>query len=198
MRRALPLRRLRRDAAGATVVEFALVVPALVAVVLALFDMGYNMWALAMLQGSLQQAARSSTLEGAGGSATAIDGTVARRVHQLVPGAALTFTRKSYTNFGDVGVAEDFTDANGDGLCNDGEPFEDANGNGGWDSDRGTAGNGGARDAVLYTVTMRYPRAFPLASLVGLPGTISAEARTVLRNQPWRDQVVTVRVGHCA
>jgi hypothetical protein len=46
---------------------------------------------------------------------------------------------------------------NGDGVCNAGEPFEDANANGSWDADQGKAGSGGARDAVLYEVQVTYP-----------------------------------------
>ena len=47
-----------------------------------------------------------------------------------------------------------------------GEPFEDANANGTWDEDRGSDGQGGARDAVLYVVSVSYRRAFG----VGEPG----------------------------
>lgn len=192
-----PLRALLRDATGATVVEFALVAPVLITVLMAMFDMGYNMWAVTMLQGSLQQAARASTLESAGGGTTSIDGIITHRVKQLIPDATIAFSRKSYTNFGDVGRAEDYTDSDKNGTCDHGEPYEDANGNGGWDSDRGALGVGGARDAVLYSVSVSYPRALPLLSAIGLPKTVTANARTVLRNQPFKLQAVSTTVGNC-
>lgn len=192
------LRTFARDTAGATVVEFALVAPVLIMVLMAMFDIGYNMWAVTMLQGSLQQAARASTLESAGGGTTAIDAIISHRVKQLIPGATIAFARKSYTNFGDVGRAEDYTDSDKDGTCDHGEPYEDANGNGAWDSDRGSVGNGGARDAMLYSVSVSYPRALPLLTLIGLPKTVTANARTVLRNQPFKLQAVSTKVGNCA
>ena len=108
------------------------------------------------------------------------------------------FTRRAYASFSDVHRAEDFTDLDDDGACNDGEPFEDTNGNNQWDRDRGSEDGGGARDAVLYVVQVSYPRAFAAAQFVGLSNTYTTEAVTVLRNQPWDAQVVHSAVGHCA
>ncbi|WP_225206185.1 TadE/TadG family type IV pilus assembly protein [Novosphingobium huizhouense] len=196
IRRTLRTSLLAADA-GATAVEFGLVVPVLVMVLLGLFDMGYNMWAVTILQGALQQAARSSTLESASGQTATIDGKVTTRVRQLVPSATLAFSRKAYTNFSNVGTPEDYTDTNGNGTCDAGEPFEDANSNGTWDADRGVDGIGGARDAVLYTVTMSYPRVFPMARLAGLSSTVSVTARTVLRNQPFKLQEASTTIGSC-
>ena len=66
-----------------------------------------------------------------------------------------------------------------------------------WDTDRGVDGMGGARDAVLYTVTVSYPRAFPLMHLIGLPETVTSRSQTVLRNQPYGSQDQTVSLGEC-
>lgn len=191
------VRQLACEESGAAVVEFALTAPVLVLVLMGVFDMGYNMWATTMLQGSLQQSARLATLEGADTSIGVIDGIITDAVQDVVPSAKLAFKRKAYANFSDVSVPEDFTDGNKDGACNNGEAFEDANGNGTWDKDRGRDGNGGARDAVLYTVTMTYPRAFPMTSLIGLPDTVSTSASTVLRNQPFKMQESFAKVGAC-
>lgn len=182
---------------GVAAVEFALISPVLVLLLMGLFDMGYSVYANTMLQGALQRAARSSTVEGALGVLTSIDDAVRIEVHRVVPDATITFTRKSYANFSDIGVQEDFTDTNDNGVCDAGEPYEDANGNGTWDRDRGTAGLGGARDAVLYTATMTYDRKFPMASLIGLPGTITNSASTVLRNQPYDAQKSRAKLGNC-
>lgn len=188
---------LGRNADGATAVEFALISPLLVVVLMGLFDMGYTLYADVMLQGSLQEAARLSTVEGASSSLASIDAAVEEQVVRVVPGADLTFTRKAYSNFSDVGTAEDYTDTNGNGACDAGEPYEDANGNGAWDRDRGVAGLGGARDAVLYKVAMSYRRPFPMASLLGFSDVVSAEASTVLRNQPYDLQRRVARLGNC-
>jgi Flp pilus assembly pilin Flp len=190
-------RRIGRDTRGVSAVEFALIAPALMAALMGLFDMGFSMYAQSLLQGSLQQAARASTIEGAGSNLTNIDAIIGTTIHHAVPHVKLTFTRRSYTNFSDVSMAEDFTDADGNGVCDNGEAFEDANGNGSWDSDRGLLGQGGARDAVLYTVTMTYPRMFPVASLIGMSPNVSTSAATVLRNQPYAEQKSVAKLGNC-
>ena len=84
-----------------------------------------------------------------------------------------------------MGRAEEFTDVNGDGVCNAGEPFEDANGDGEWSDSRARSETGRARDAVLYEVTATYGRAFPLNAFIGVDPEVQVVARTVLRNQPF-------------
>jgi Flp pilus assembly protein TadG len=188
---------LLRDERGATLVEFALLSPVLVLTLLGLMDLGYNYYVQAQLQGTIQKAARDATLERAFLTAADIDASVSTAVRRLVPSASLQFARSSYTRFADVARAEDFSDLNENGRCDDGEPFEDANGSGSWDEDRGTLGMGGARDAVLYEVTVSYPRAFGVAGVIGLPNTFTTKSTTVLRNQPWGEQVVRARPGNC-
>jgi Flp pilus assembly pilin Flp len=188
---------LLHDERGATLVEFALVSPVLLLALLGLMDLGYNYYVQAQLQGTIQRAAREATLERALLTTDEIDADVATEVRKLVPDAALQFARSSYTRFSDVAQPEDFSDLDEDGRCDDGEPFEDANANGQWDRDRGAQGMGGARDAVLYVVTVSYPRAFGVAGLIGLPDTFTTQSTTVLRNQPWGEQVVVARPGNC-
>jgi Flp pilus assembly protein TadG len=190
-------RRLAAAEDGATLVEFALLAPVLLMLLMGIFDMGYNIYATVLLNGTIQEAARDSTLESASSQANAIDKIVTDSVRAISPNATITFDRKAYTNFGDVSEPEDFTDVNNDGICDNGEPFEDVNGNGTWDTDRGIEGMGGARDAVLYTVTVRYPRVFPIANLIGLPPYFETHAQTVLRNQPYGEQASQATVRYC-
>jgi len=191
------LARLRRNRAGATIVEFALIAPVLTMILMGLFDTGYNMYATTVLQGAVQKAGRDSSIEGSVPSV--LDQQVSNQVHNVVRGASLTFERKAYENFSDVSRAEDFNDLNSDGICNDNEPFEDANGNGTWDADRAVLGQGGARDAVLYSVTMDYPRSFPLARYVpGIGENFTVTAETVLRNQPYENVGGAPATGNCA
>lgn len=192
------LHRIRHDRKGSAAVEFALISPALMLVVMGLFDMGYTLYAGVMLQGTIQRAARSATVEGAAATLGSIDDKVEDEIKRVVPNADIVFSRKSYSNFSDVALPEDYTDTNANGSCDAGEPFEDANGSGTWDSDRGVDGLGGARDAVLYTVTMTYRRPFPMASLIGLPESVSNKASTVLRNQPYAMQKSVAKLGSCA
>lgn len=185
------------DRKGAALVEFALVAPVLLLMLLGMFDMGYNYYVQSQLQGAIQKAARDSGIEGAHSRMAQIDARVADAVHAIVPGAKVTFSRKSYARFSDVARPEDFSDVDGNGVCGGGEPFEDANGNGVWDEDRGAEGIGGARDAILYVVTVSYKRAFAITAFVGMPDTFTTQATTVLRNQPYGEQDVSSLVGNC-
>ena len=184
----LTLRKLRRDTDGVTAVEFGFAMPVMAVVLMGLFDIGFQVYAQSILQGAIQEAARETTLESGTTTSSALDDTVKDNVLNVIPGAELTFTRKNYVNFSDVSQAEDFTDTNGDQICNNGEAFEDVNGNGIWDDDRGMDGVGGARDAVLYSATASFDRVFPFGKLVGLPDEVSVTGATVLRNQPFGDQ----------
>lgn len=192
-----PARSLLHNERGATLVEFALLSPVLMLTLFGLMDLGYNYYVVAQLQGAIQRAARDATLEGAQGTTEDIDAEVAAEVRKLVPNASLQFARSSYAHFADVAQPEDFSDLDEDGRCSDGEPFEDANGNGRWDEDRGAQGMGGARDAVLYEVTVSYKRAFAVAGLIGLSDTFTTQSTTVLRNQPWGEQASLARPGNC-
>lgn len=175
-----------RDQGGATIVEFALIFPALMVMLFGLFDFSHNMYTAQMLHGAIQDAARDSTIEGAAGSAATIDANVTRAVKAIVANTTPTFSRKSYRDFTGVSRPEDYDDVNSNNTCDNGEPFEDANFNGSWDLDPGSSGFGGARDATLYTVTVTYKRVFPIYALI--PGQTSNQtlvATTVLRNQPY-------------
>ena len=191
------IRRLAGDAGGATALEFAAIAPALLMVLLGLMDLSHNIYTTTLLEGAIQQAGRTSTIEGAGARSLAIDTQLRDRVDDIVPNARIAIDRRAYLDYSDVEQPEDFTDTNDDGLCNEGEPFEDINGNGTWDDDRGRADTGSARDAVMYSVTVTYPRAFPVMGLLGFSDTVTAKARTVLRNQPYGPQNKPAAVGSC-
>lgn len=189
------LRTLRRDERGVSAVEFGLLTPVLLLGLMGVFDTGYDMYTASVLEGAIQSAARASTLQNAGGNEATIDGNVTKAVQDIAPGATTAFTRTAYHSFSEAGKPEDYTDTNKNGKCDAGEPYEDVNENSKWDTDRGAAGFGGARDVVLYQVDVTYPRPFAVASLLGWPSTYTMTARTVLGNQPWDNvkKVATVR-----
>ena len=186
-----------RDERGVTVTEFALIAPVLALTLMGMFDLSYNMYAKTMIEGAVLDAARDSTIESYANNPAALDGNVTDMIHDIVPNAALTFTRSAYTNYADVGQAEEFTDTNSDGSCNNNEVFVDVNGNGLWDSDRSQDNSSGARDAVLYEVSATYDRAFPLARLINLDQEVTVQAKTVLRNQPFNYQEIAVKTENC-
>ena len=176
-------RKFADDQSGAAIVEFALIAPVLLMTLFGLFDLGHGMYTKAMLQGAIEKASRDSTIESS--TTGALDAKVSAVVRRIAPNAILGFTRTSYTSFSDVGAPETYVDTNANSTCDNGETFEDANRNGIWDAEQGRTGNGGARDAILYNVTVSYPRQFPIARLVGQSNTMQMSVTTILRNQPY-------------
>lgn len=192
------LRRIKHDDKGATLVEFAFVAPVLILLIMGIFDISHTQYTNALLNGAMQNAGRDLTLESAGSNQARIDAEVESRVRIVVPtGAEIEFEKLSHFDFSDIGEAEEFTDENDDGVCNNGEVFADSNENGRWDSNRGRQGVGGARDAVLYTAVVTYQRLFPMATLAGMSETVTLRASTVLRNQPFDEQNRSNATGNC-
>jgi Flp pilus assembly pilin Flp len=191
-------RRLRRDRDGATLAEFGLIAPVLFMMLFGIFDVAHTIYTTSMVNGAMQRAARDLTIEGAALRETQVDQRVIEQVRTVVPANADVDLKKlSYFDFNDVGQPEPFSDTNNDGICNNGEPYEDINRNGQWDADRGAERVGGARDVVLYTVTVTYRRLFPIAAFVGLNPNTTVEGTTVLRNQPFDQQDRTTQVRNC-
>jgi Flp pilus assembly protein TadG len=161
-------------------------------VLLGAFDVGHTLYMRSVLQGIIQKVARDSALESGTDSdqQTYLDNEVKAQVRALANNSTITITRRYYRTFSDAAAAqaEPFTDTNHDGRCDNGEPYEDDNGNNVWDSDGADAGQGGAKDTVLYTVTVSYPRLFPIQNFVGGASTTTISGATVLANQPYGDQ----------
>ncbi|MCP3731782.1 pilus assembly protein [Sphingomonas sp. MG17] len=208
MTRRFSLRRitagaLARDEAGVTIVEFAMVAPVLCLVLLGAFDVSHTLYTRAALQGIVQKTARDSTLESGAITTqqTALDNKVKDQVRALANNATIDITRRYYRTFAEASAAraEVYSDTNSNGTCDNGEPYEDANRNSSWDKDGANSGQGGAKDATLYTVTMSYPRFFPIYNLVGGSNTTKVTASTVLRNQPYSDQgtYAAMQVRNC-
>ena len=192
------LRRLRGDEGGVTLLEFGFVGPVLCLLIMGIFDMAHAQYTSSLVNGALQKAGRDLTLENAGSRQDQIDDAVRAEVLKVVPSTStVEFEKLSHFDFSDIGESEEYADDNNDGSCNDGEVFVDANGNGQWDPNRGRDGIGGARDAVLYTAVVTYPRIFPMYGLAGMPQEVTLRASTVLRNQPYDEQDRSNETGNC-
>ncbi|WP_324260226.1 TadE/TadG family type IV pilus assembly protein [Altererythrobacter sp. H2] len=189
------LRLLKRDQRGAALVEFALVAPAAMLLMMGVFELGHTMYVQAIVNGAIQEAGRDSTVERA--TLGRIEGAVRRQVGRVAPDAQITFKRAFHTKYATIDRMEPFTDLNGDGECNDGEPYEDVNGNGTRDRARGKDGQGNARDVVVFQVDVVYDRLFPMPSLAGWSEQNTVVGRTMLRNQPFRQQDKQKKVRNC-
>lgn len=182
------IRRAGQDRRGVTVTEFGLIAPTFLVMLLGVFDLGFTVYARAILDGAVQKAGRDASLETAATALATIDARVRENLGPLGKDAEINPVRMSYQDFAKVGLPEEFEDDNNNGVRDPGECFTDENGNGIWNADLGKEGIGGARDVVLYTVSMRFKRKFPLYGLIGADEYTTIKSATVLRNQPFDAQ----------
>ena len=186
------LRSLGGDRRGATLVEFAIVSPVFLMLLVGILDIAHGQVLRAVLQGALQKSGRDSTLEA--NATTANQAIVDKKVRDTVGGLAfgqpITFKRRFYRTFERAAAAqaEPYTDGNANGRCDNGEQYMDNNLNTVWDADGADAGQGFAFDKAVYSASITYPRLFPLWRFVGGDSTATASARTVLMNQPYVGQ----------
>lgn len=177
---------LRRDAAGVTAIEFAFVAPTFMIMLMGMMDLGHMVYAKAILDGAVEQAARTTTLET--GSTTVADAMVTQRVKPIMPNVTISSTRKSYYDFSDIERPEPWNDKNGNGTCDASENYTDENRNGSWNTDRGSSGNGGASDVVLYTVNASYDLLFTGPMLPSGWKRMTLSSVAVRKNQPFANQ----------
>lgn len=193
----MSLRRLRRDNRGNAITEFGILAPVMLCLWMGLGDVLYQAYLQSVLNGAVQKAGRDSGVEGGAANTSTIDAKVQTAIRQLARSATFSSARRSYDSFTEV-APEPFTDTNSNGVRDPGECFTDQNANGTWDSDPGTAGQGGANAVTLYTVTVTYPRLFPIWAFVpGFGGTQTISAATLLKNQPYATQSTTTAVAVC-
>jgi hypothetical protein len=186
-------RRLTRDARGISAVEFGLVAPPLLLILMALFDLGMRAYIGVQLQGTLDQASRKVTV-GTSASAT-ISSFVQQRIGMVLKNATVAVTTKDYDSFSHVGKPEPITtDTAPLGTYNKGDCFLDINGNGTWDSDSSTTGTGSGDDVVYYTAVVSYPALMPLGRWLGWSSTETVSATTMMRNQPYAAQIAPATV----
>lgn len=190
----MKLKRLSSNQDGAAIVEFALIAPTMVLMMMGVFELGHTMYVRGVVNGAMHEAGRDSTIENA--KLKKIEDQVRRRVGPVAPKAKFKFQRTFHNSYSTIEKMELFTDVNGDGKCSDGEPFEDLNDNGIRDKASGTSGQGSARDAVVFQVTVTYKRLFPMPGLSGWSSKNKVMGRTILRNQPYRQQE-SKKIGKC-
>lgn len=181
-----------RNRRGVTAIEFAIVLPVMLLAIMGLSDLAYREYVQVVFEGALQKAGRDSAIEGGDDMAADLDTKVMTSVRTVAKSATYTTTRTTNATFSQF-KPERFTDGNGNGVRDAGECFDDVNGNGQWDQDPGSTGQGRANDVTLYAMTITFPRLFPLMRSLGFPTMQMLTARTLLKNQPYATQTVTSR-----
>ncbi|HMT42904.1 MAG TPA: pilus assembly protein [Chakrabartia sp.] len=192
MIRAL-FKRLRKDDRGITVLEFALISPVFMMLLLGTLELGYMTYFKSLMNGVLEEAARRSAVGGITSGQT--DDFIRQRIKVLMPAGkrndnnALTIQKRAFHNFSNVNQPERITsDTNPVGTYNSTDCYEDANLNGVYDASGGSNGVGGADDIIFYTVTAAFPHLFPIANLFDTNPNLSIEVNAVIRNQPFSQQ----------
>ncbi len=188
---------------GVSVTEFGLISPVLIVMLLGAFDLGHGYYVKTVIAGKMEDLARDSSLEGAAVTAQQqlMDQKITDAIKNVSPNATVTVTRRFYKTFTKAAAAqaEQWTDTDGDGTCNNNEPYIDENLNDTWDADGGDDGQGGAKDVVLMKVNVTYPRMFPMAGLLGWNNDVVFLSDSILANQPYaaQDQYGTAIQRNC-
>ena len=178
--------RFLRDARATSALEFALVGPAFFTLLIGVVDLG----ALLFLTMSVESATLNAARFGATG-AVPLDATREERIRQIVHDQTqgllndkgLNVETVVYASYDEVATAEWLLDLNGNGLHDEGEVFDDVNGNGIWDGDPGVPGAGAPDDIVVYRVSAEYR---PFTPFVGDAfGPFSIRSAAPVRNEPW-------------
>jgi len=181
------VRNLCADRRGTTLVEFGMIAPVMLLLLMGLGELTYTVYAKSILDGAIQKAARDSAIQGGGDRAGAIDERVMEQVRTVAGSATYRSFRHSYHNFTSV-KPERFTDSNRNGVRDPGECFDDINGNSRWDADPGLENQGGASDVTRYRIEVTMPRVFPLATMLGWSPNQILVGETLLKNQPFAAQ----------
>ncbi len=187
------LKRLRKDKRGITILEFALISPLFMMILMGILELGYMTYFRSLMNGVMEDAARRSAVGGVTSSQT--DTFIRSHIAVLMPAGkrddtqALQIEKKSFNNFSNVNQPERITsDTIPVGSYNSTDCYEDANLNGHYDVAGGASGVGGADDIVFYTVTAQFPHLFPVANLFDTDPNLSIEVNTIIRNQPFSQQ----------
>lgn len=183
--------RLRADRRGVTIVEFAIILPAMLTLICGAIEFGHMLFARVVLEGAVTEAARTATatLETQESQRTAImraSVTESMKDFGTAPGQSITIATTVYRSFS-TATPETFTDSNGNKQYDKNEPYVDRNKNGVWDNATPVGGStlGGPGDVVSYTV--RFPKRVLfgfVGSAIGYgAGVIPLSASTVVRNE---------------
>lgn len=177
------------DRRGSAVVDFAILGPTLVLVLIGIFEAAMLLLTQILLQTAVGDAARSG-ITGSGPGALSREALIRQSAERvgghLLRSDHLRLETLVYPSFDSIGRPEPFTDVNGNGLHDAGEPFTDVNGNGRWDSDMGRTGLGGPNDIVLYRVRYEWEPMTPLfRGLLPDGGRLELSAAYAVRNEPF-------------
>jgi len=172
---------------GQAMVEFALVGPIFLAIMLSIFEFSGIMFVQTLLEGGAREASRYG-LTGQQPEGISRDAMILQIVSEnsfgIIDVDELEMTTSVYGDFSEVGQPEPFTDENGNDAYDSGEPYVDSNGNGSWDDDMGAAGLGGPGEVVVYEMSYDWPIMIPLFQPF-FGDHVTLQANIAVRNEPF-------------
>ena len=179
-----------RDASGASVIEFALILPVFMLFILGFFDFAYWMYVRSTATGALEGAARSAGVGGAAFDPSASQAAIETQIKRIAPNATFIWSTRNYYQFSGINKPEKLiTDVNNNGQYDAGDCWEDLNPNGNYDISPGRSGIGGADDILFYQMTVTFPPLVSIAKFVpGLGGNHTSVINTIIRRQPYAAQ----------
>lgn len=180
--------RLWRDERGATIVEFAVVLPVLLLAVIGIIEVAIVLFISSTIESAVFEASRfgvtgNNDVPGVTREDRVRD-IVERRTYGLVDMDRVEIEALVYATFADIGQPEPFTDANANASYDIGEDYIDVNGNGQWDPDMGAAGLGGPSDVVVYRLSYSWGILTPIVRDV-LGESIRNVSSVAVRNEPF-------------
>lgn len=189
--------------AGVAAVELALVITPFSILVLISFDLGYQAYLRSVVQGALNDVARSASMEAPDLDCTdatlvgQVQCAMKRRSEIIAKDATYNVTVTNYFDFNGVNRSEKLvTDHNNNGRYDTGDCFVDLNTNNEYDSDSdpdaeiGREGVGGADDVSYYEVEVSMPRIFPVPQFLPVSPQYQIRGQTAVRNQPYARQAI--------
>ena len=184
------IKKIVRDSQGTTALEFALVSPIVILLIVGTMEFAMIGFRTTILEGGLREAARFGTtgasMTGTANREEAIINIVNDHANGLFTVTASDLSTLVYPDFSQIGESETYTDADASGDWNAPEEYTDVNCNGQYDEDMGLTGAGGGSEVVLYTVSMEVDSLTGLIDhLITDDGKIPLSATIAIRNEPF-------------
>ena len=181
-----------RETSGVTSIEFGLIAPVFILMLVGMFEVGMIMIAQNSLDAAASRAARA-------GFTGQTNGTLSREdtIKQIVRDTVVAFSGgmlnpdkvkvsvSSYESLDSLGRPEPLvSDLNNNGEWDPGEAYIDKNGNGSWDADQGVSDSFGVGgDAVQYTISYDWKT---ILSYLGMHGVITLKGTTQVVNEDFK------------